>query len=112
MQFLTILAVVLGLAAHGERLTAFGATPAFRQVPPVQPATPQAATPRPQRRSVANATLAIIVWHFYHVIFDPDVYPVNFAFWDGRMSEDLYREEHELAYEETQKPKDQEEEPR
>lgn len=23
------------------------------------------------------ATLAIIVWHFYHVIFDPDVYPVN-----------------------------------
>lgn len=47
------------------------------------------------------ATLAIIVWHFYHVIFDPDVYPVNFAFWDGRMSEDLYRHEHELAYEET-----------
>jgi len=46
------------------------------------------------------ATLAIIVWHFYHVIFDPDVYPVNFAFIDGRMSEELYREEHELAFEE------------
>ena len=45
------------------------------------------------------ATLAIIVWHFYHVIFDPDVYPVNFAFIDGRMSEELYREEHELAFE-------------
>jgi formate dehydrogenase gamma subunit len=45
------------------------------------------------------ATLAIIVWHFYHVIFDPDVYPVNFAFIDGRVSEELYREEHELAYE-------------
>ena len=45
------------------------------------------------------ATLAIIVWHFYHVIFDPDVYPVNFAFLDGRISEELYREEHELAYE-------------
>jgi formate dehydrogenase gamma subunit len=53
------------------------------------------------------ATLAIIVWHFYHVIFDPDVYPVNFAFIDGRMSEDLYRHEHELAYEEMQeKPAD------
>jgi cytochrome b subunit of formate dehydrogenase len=30
------------------------------------------------------ACLAIIVWHFYHVIFDPDVYPINWAFWDGR----------------------------
>ena len=49
------------------------------------------------------ATLAIVVWHFYHVMFDPDVYPVNFAFLDGRMSEDLYREEHELAYEERYK---------
>ena len=47
------------------------------------------------------ATLAIIVWHFYQVIFDPDVYPVNFAFLDGRVSEEHYREEHELAYEET-----------
>ena len=46
------------------------------------------------------ATLAIIVWHFYQVIFDPDVYPVNFAFVDGRMSEEHYREEHELAYRE------------
>jgi formate dehydrogenase gamma subunit len=44
------------------------------------------------------ATLAIIVWHFYHVIFDPDVYPVNLAFIDGRMSEELYKEEHELDY--------------
>ena len=45
------------------------------------------------------ATLAIIVWHFYHVIFDPDVYPANLAFLDGRMSEELFKEEHELAYE-------------
>ena len=49
------------------------------------------------------ATLAIIVWHFYHVIFDPDVYPVNFAFLDGRVSEAHYREEHELDYEARQK---------
>lgn len=46
------------------------------------------------------ATLAIIVWHFYQVIFDPDVYPINFAFIDGRVSEESYKEEHELAYEE------------
>jgi formate dehydrogenase gamma subunit len=49
------------------------------------------------------ATLAIIVWHFYQVIFDPDVYPVNFAFLDGRVSEESYKEEHELAYEQLQK---------
>lgn len=48
------------------------------------------------------ATLAIIVWHFYHVIFDPDVYPVNWAFYDGQVSEELYKEEHELAYERLQ----------
>ena len=56
------------------------------------------------------ATLAIVVWHFYHVIFDPDVYPVNFAFLDGRVSEEQYREEHELAYEESlaQTPETQE----
>ena len=46
------------------------------------------------------ATLAIIVWHFYQVIFDPDVYPINFAFIDGRVSDEAYKEEHELAYEE------------
>jgi formate dehydrogenase gamma subunit len=45
------------------------------------------------------ATLAIVVWHFYHVIFDPDVYPINYAVLDGRVSEELYKEEHELDYE-------------
>ena len=42
------------------------------------------------------ATLAIVVWHFYQVIFDPEVYPLNWAFWDGKMSEELYHEEHSL----------------
>ena len=42
------------------------------------------------------ATLAIVVWHFYQVMFDPDVYPLNWAFWDGKMSEELYHEEHPL----------------
>jgi formate dehydrogenase gamma subunit len=44
------------------------------------------------------ATLAIIVWHFYHVIFDPDVYPLNWAIVDGKVSEELYKEEHKLDY--------------
>lgn len=34
------------------------------------------------------ATLAIIVWHLYHVIFDPDVYPMNWAWFDGRVPEE------------------------
>jgi cytochrome b subunit of formate dehydrogenase len=29
------------------------------------------------------ATLAIVVWHFYFVIFDPDVYPMDTAWWSG-----------------------------
>lgn len=41
------------------------------------------------------AVLAIIVWHLYHVIFDPDVYPNNTAWLDGKMPEELYRHEHE-----------------
>jgi cytochrome b subunit of formate dehydrogenase len=42
------------------------------------------------------ATLAIVVWHFYQVFFDPDVYPMNWAWWDGKMPVERYRHEHGL----------------
>jgi cytochrome b subunit of formate dehydrogenase len=42
------------------------------------------------------ATLAIIVWHFYFVIFNPDVYPMNLSWLTGRMSEEEMHEEHPL----------------
>jgi len=42
------------------------------------------------------ATLAIVVWHFYQVFLDPDVYPMNWAWWDGKMSFEHYCEEHSL----------------
>ena len=42
------------------------------------------------------ATLAILVWHMYQVFFDPDVYPMNWSWRDGRMPLELYRHEHEL----------------
>jgi cytochrome b subunit of formate dehydrogenase len=29
------------------------------------------------------ATMAIVVWHFYSIVFDPDVYPLNTAFLTG-----------------------------
>jgi cytochrome b subunit of formate dehydrogenase len=42
------------------------------------------------------ASLAILVWHLYAVIFDPDAYPMNWAWFDGRMSIEHYRREHPL----------------
>ncbi|HTV63448.1 MAG TPA: cytochrome b/b6 domain-containing protein [Verrucomicrobiae bacterium] len=42
------------------------------------------------------ACLAIVVWHFYHVIFDPDVYPLNRACWNGHVTEEWQQHEHPL----------------
>ena len=42
------------------------------------------------------ACLAIVVWHFYHVIFDPDVYPIHPAVVDGMISERFQQHEHAL----------------
>jgi thiosulfate reductase cytochrome b subunit len=33
------------------------------------------------------ATLAILVWHLYWVIFDPYVYPMDWSWWNGRAPE-------------------------
>ena len=40
------------------------------------------------------ATLAILVWHVYATVFSPSVYPMNPAWWAGKMPKDLYDEEH------------------
>jgi cytochrome b subunit of formate dehydrogenase len=45
------------------------------------------------------ATLAIIVWHFYFVIFNPDIYPINLAFWKGTLTEREMLDEHPLELE-------------
>jgi cytochrome b subunit of formate dehydrogenase len=42
------------------------------------------------------ATLAILIWHFYQVFFDPDVYPMNWAWWDGQVPVEEYRAEHPM----------------
>ena len=54
------------------------------------------------------AVLAILVWHFYQVMFDPDVYPIDLAFWDGKVSEERYKEHHALAYEQMFGPPEEE----
>ncbi len=38
------------------------------------------------------ATLSILVWHWYLVIFDPDVYPMEMAWLNGKASGDHLRE--------------------
>ncbi len=48
------------------------------------------------------ATLAIIVWHFYFVIFNPDAYPMNMSWLTGKLSEREMREEHPLELERLQ----------
>ncbi|MFA5057149.1 MAG: cytochrome b/b6 domain-containing protein [Opitutaceae bacterium] len=45
------------------------------------------------------ATLAILVWHFYFVIFNPDIYPMNLAWLTGHVSEHEMREDHPLELE-------------
>jgi formate dehydrogenase gamma subunit len=37
------------------------------------------------------ATLAIVVWHFYAVIFDPDIYPLNTAFLNGNREDNPHK---------------------
>jgi len=47
------------------------------------------------------ATLAIVIWHFYAVIFDPDVYPLKWTLVNGRAPEHEVREGDETAPEAT-----------
>ncbi|NNG45703.1 MAG: cytochrome b/b6 domain-containing protein [Deltaproteobacteria bacterium] len=46
------------------------------------------------------ATLAIIIWHFYNVHFNPDRFPGTLMWWHGQISEHEMKEEHPLEYEE------------
>lgn len=46
------------------------------------------------------ATLAIVIWHFYNVHFNPDRFPGTLLWWHGRISEHELKEEHPLEYDE------------
>lgn len=45
------------------------------------------------------ATLAIVVWHFYAVILNPQVYPLNWSMVTGWITEEEMHEEHTAEYE-------------
>ncbi|MCB0745060.1 MAG: cytochrome b/b6 domain-containing protein, partial [Ignavibacteriae bacterium] len=44
------------------------------------------------------ATLAIIVWHWFFVIYRPSEYPMNFTWTDGQMTLEHYRHHHEAHF--------------
>jgi formate dehydrogenase gamma subunit len=44
------------------------------------------------------ATLAIVVWHLFFVIFHPEEYPMNWTWLDGKMSESSVRTHHAQWY--------------
>jgi cytochrome b subunit of formate dehydrogenase len=44
------------------------------------------------------ASLAIIVWHMFYMIFDPEVYPVNLTVLTGTITEEEYLHRHPLDF--------------
>jgi cytochrome b subunit of formate dehydrogenase len=45
------------------------------------------------------ASLAILVWHLYFVVFNPEIYPMNMAWLTGKLTEREMQEEHPLELE-------------
>ncbi len=48
------------------------------------------------------ATLAILVWHLYATVFNPEVYPMNPSWLTGTMPEGMYRREHPAVADEAE----------
>ncbi len=49
------------------------------------------------------ATFSILIWHFYLVIFDPMVYPMDTAWLDGKISADHYRHARPAYYQQLER---------
>ena len=46
------------------------------------------------------ATFSILIWHFYLVIYDPTVYPMDTAWLDGKICADHYKHTRPAYYRE------------
>jgi formate dehydrogenase gamma subunit len=53
------------------------------------------------------AALAIVVWHFYFVMFSPSIFPMNTTWITGKVSEEEMAEEHPLELERIQEQESQ-----
>lgn len=49
------------------------------------------------------ATLAIVIWHFYNVHFNPEVFPMSWVWWHGQLTEAEMKHHHPLEYDEIMK---------
>jgi formate dehydrogenase gamma subunit len=56
------------------------------------------------------ATLAIVIWHLYYVIFNPDIYPLNRTMVGGEIEKEELMKEYTLEWEEMNAPEKEEEE--
>jgi cytochrome b subunit of formate dehydrogenase len=57
-------------------------------------------TKEAHRDEALLATLAIVIWHFYNVHFNPDKFPGSLTWLTGKISKHEMMEEHALEYEE------------
>jgi cytochrome b subunit of formate dehydrogenase len=55
------------------------------------------------------ASLAIVVWHLYFVIFNPDVYPMNLSWLFGTLSREEMVDEHPVELERLEKEEESDE---
>lgn len=51
------------------------------------------------------ASLAIVVWHFYFIFLNPDVYPMNKAWFEGYLTKEEMEKEHPLELAEKEESK-------
>ncbi|MCU0415118.1 MAG: cytochrome b/b6 domain-containing protein, partial [Ignavibacteriaceae bacterium] len=51
--------------------------------------------------------ITIVVWHFYFVLFNPDVYPMSLAWWKGTLTEEEMAEEHAFELERIKKAEEE-----
>jgi cytochrome b subunit of formate dehydrogenase len=46
------------------------------------------------------ASLAILIWHMYATVFNPEIYPMNPAWLTGKIPKDMFQHEHSAVPEE------------
>ncbi len=56
------------------------------------------------------ATLAILIWHWFFVIYHPEKYPMSTTWMDGKITEEEWKHHHGLEYNEQQEKREESDE--